>query len=144
MGADIIQKPVLEDYYVCYFDPNCREPPKTFEDYTSAQHISITFGSSRTTEIEKHIRKLEMHRDIFLKVPAFSGIPGFIKGTDLIASLPSLLSRNAMKEFAYCDLPFESPKLTMYMVWHRRYHLDAAHIWLRDRLEAISQEHSKK
>lgn len=142
LGADIIQKPMLTDYYVCYYDPQTRAAPKNLDEYMSAQHITISFGSSRSPEIEKHIREMDLHRDIFLKVPAFSGIPGFMKGTNLIASLPSLLNRNAMKDFAYCDLPFESPKLIMYLVWHRRYHLDAAHIWLRDKLEAISQEHS--
>jgi hypothetical protein len=68
----------------------------------------------------------------------------FLRGSDMLASMPSLLARSVMRDFASARIPLPAragalTKLPMFMVWHQRYQKDPAHLWLRNELVAASQ-----
>jgi DNA-binding transcriptional LysR family regulator len=72
-------------------------------------------------------------------VPGFSGIAPFLHGSQLLATLPGLLQRHALKGFATAPVPVPCPAMPMYMVWHLRHHEDPLHLWLRAELEAVAR-----
>lgn len=130
-ATDIIQRRLLTDQYVCYYDPSCRKAPTTSVEYLSAQHVSVMLSGYRPLPMDKTIDDMGLKRDIFLTLPNFSGVLDFIRGTDLVATLPSLMGVNNMRGLATHSLPFELPEMDIYMLWHERYQATPSHRWLR-------------
>jgi DNA-binding transcriptional LysR family regulator len=76
-------------------------------------------------------------RRFLVRVPGFSGIPPFLRGSRLLATLPGLLANGQLRGFANCPVPVECPSMPMYMIWHMRYRHDPVHVWLRKELEDL-------
>jgi hypothetical protein len=59
--------------------------------------------------------------------------------------MPNLLSGGLMGDFAFAPIPLgrrhsRLAELPMYMAWHRRFHDDPAHVWLRRLLDETAAE----
>jgi DNA-binding transcriptional LysR family regulator len=140
-GIDIVQKRLLQDHYVCYYDPKVRAAPATHAAYLAARHITVVYTDNERLDFDRRLEASGLHRDIAISVPSFSGVPAFLRGSDMLASMPSLLAPHVVRGFASARIPLPSragalAKLPMFMVWHQRYQKDPAHLWLRDQLEA--------
>jgi DNA-binding transcriptional LysR family regulator len=143
-GIDIVQKLLLQDHYVCYYDAGARPPPETQADYLAARHVTVVYADNERLNFDRRLEASGVHRDIAISVPSFSGVPVFLRGFDMLASMPSLLSQSVMRGFASARIPLPSrvgalTKLPMFMVWHQRYQKDPAHLWLRQELVVASQ-----
>ena len=139
-GIDIVQKLLLQDHYVCYYDARVRPPPATRAAYLAARHITVVYTDNERLDFDRRLAASEIRRDIAIAVPSFNGVPVFLKGSNMLASMPSMLGTGLMRDFTSVRIPLTSraraiAELPMYMVWHRRYQKDAAHMWLRDQLE---------
>ena len=104
------------------------------EAFLAAQHVEVVLAGAKHLLVDQRIEEMGLERNIFLTLPNFAGISEFIRGTDLVATLPSLMVGNNMKGLDCHPLPFESPELNMYMLWHKRYHDSPSHRWLRQTL----------
>jgi DNA-binding transcriptional LysR family regulator len=138
-AADLMQKRLFEDRYCVFFDASRREAPRTPDEYVAAGHVSVLYEPRRPLDIDRHLVELGLQRRIVAQVPGFSGIGPFLLGTDLLATLPSLLERNLLRGFATAPVPVACPPMPMYMVWHLRQNIDPLHRWLRGELEAVAQ-----
>lgn len=139
-GSDILQKRLLTDRYVCFFDRRKRRAPDTLEDYLAARHVTVAYEDGRRLEFDEMLEARGLSRVIGVAVPNFGGIAAFLSGTDMLASLPSLMRLGPLGGFASAPLPLTVPELSMYVVWHRRHHDDPAHAWLRAQLEEVATE----
>lgn len=143
-GVDIVQKLLLEDHYACFYDATARSAPTTPARFRAARHITVVYPDNERLDFDRRLEAAGIHRDIAISVPSFSGVPVFLRGSDMMASMPSLLGRSLMRDFASARIPLPAgaatlAKLPMFMVWHQRYHKDPAHLWLRQELLAVSQ-----
>lgn len=141
-GVDIVQKRLLTDHYVTFYDPEMRDAPVTANEYLSARHISVRYGNNRTLEFDDLLENQGIDRNIVLRVPNFTAIAEFLRGSQMIATLPSLLQKHALRDFAIADMPIKTlddgtTDLPVYMCWHQRYQHDPSHRWLRDQLEDV-------
>lgn len=139
-GPDIYQKRLFDDEIVCFFDAAMREAPKTAEEFSATDYLEVRFDDreSAMTMLQQFSKvDLGLPR---VSVPNFSALAAFLRGSTMVTALPQLLSHVNLKGFAYAPLPFECGRLTMYMTWHKRDHLDPAHCWLRERLVAYLDE----
>jgi len=139
-GSDIVQKRLLQDHYVCYYDPRVRSAPATQAQYLAARHITVVYTDNERLDFDRRLEVSGLHRDIAISVPSFSGVGAFLRGSDMLASMPGLLAQEMARGFASARIPLPSraaslTKLPMYMVWHQRYQKDPAHLWLREQLE---------
>ena len=139
-GSDILQKRLLTDRYVCFFDSRERGAPVTLEEYLAARHITVAYEDGRRLEFDELLEARGLWRTLGVAVPNFGGISAFLSGTDLLASLPSLMRLGPLGAFTCAPLPLSAPELSMYMVWHRRHHEDPAHAWVRAQLEEVASE----
>jgi DNA-binding transcriptional LysR family regulator len=139
-GSDILQKRLFTDRYIVFFDANCRAAPTSLEEYCSAEHVTVNYASNQHLEIDRYLEQQGIRRRFGVEVSSFAGIPAFIHDSDRLATLPSLLRHDLLKDLQYCELPLPSPPLPIYMIWHARYQHDPAHIWLRQHLDALTQE----
>ena len=135
-GSDIYHKRLFADDYVIFYDKQARKAPKNLEDYLNSQHISVAYDPPRPLAIDQYLLDAGIKRDFKILVPGFAGIPSFLKGSQLIATLPSLSKTQLLKDFDTCKPPIDCPNMPMYMVWHDKYHSDPVQKWLRDQLQA--------
>ena len=139
-GIDILQKRLLVDKVVCFFDSKSRKAPRTLKDYLSAEHVAVVYEGGRKTLFDQEIERVAGRRQLNVTVPNFSGVAAFLEGSTMLASLPSLMRTGIMRGFGSSPLPCKISALPMYMVWHRRDLEDPASQWLRGELEATAQE----
>ncbi|MDB5641098.1 MAG: transcriptional regulator [Hyphomicrobiales bacterium] len=143
-GADILQKRILQDHYACYYDPAVRDAPRTADDYLTATHVTVVYTDNERLNFDKLLEASGLHRKIAVSVPNFSGVPAFLKGTSMLATMPHLLSGSLMKDFATVPIPLKGKRpagydnLPMYLVWHRRSQNDLAHRYIRNLIEEIA------
>ena len=139
-APDIFQKSLFSGKMMCYYDGEIRSPPDNWEEYCSAEHLTVRFVGGRTSlEVLPSIDKSKIRKPR-VSVPNFNAIPPFIKGTRLIATELSLMQIETLNSLDVAQLPFESETVTIYMVWHERSTNDPAHIWLRQRIQKIAAE----
>lgn len=136
-GGDIVQKRLFEDQYRVFYDPAVRDAPQTETDYLAADHATVVYEPRRSLDLDQHLAARGVQRRFTVMVPAFSALPAFVRGTPLLTTVPSLLSRHTLAGLASCPPPVTCPTMPMYLIWHMRYQQDAAHRWLRAQLEAL-------
>lgn len=145
-GTDILRRRLFEDRYLCFYDQTVRSAPEDAGAYLSARHITVVHADGDRLDFDRKLESRAIDRDIVISVQGFAGVASFLRGSHMLASLPGLLRHNLMREFAHIPVPLDSDSgtdpalLPMYMVWHRRDHLDPAHVWLRDAVVLASQE----
>lgn len=137
-GSDIVQKRLFEDRYRVFYDAAVRAAPAALQDYLAAGHITVVYEPRRTLHLDRTLEARGLHRRFAIMVPGFGALPGFLRGSPLLATAPSLLAQRFMAGFASCEVPTPCPTLPMYLIWHRRHQDDPAHRWLRERIEASS------
>jgi DNA-binding transcriptional LysR family regulator len=138
-AADLMQKRLFEDRYCVYFDAAVRTAPATLAEYLAAGHATVLHEPRRELDIDHHLAEQGLQRRFVVRVPGFSGIGPFLRGTDLLATLPGLLQRHVLQGLATAPVPVACPTMPMYMVWHLRHHEDPLHLWLRAELEAVAR-----
>ena len=141
-GADIFQKRLLADNWACFFDASARAAPATEADYFAARHIGVIYERGEKLALDAALEERGTPRQFAVVVPNFSGVPVFLRGSGWLATLPSLTRLDMMRDFECAPLPFAFPAMPMYLVWHRRHHLDPAHVWLRGLLEGAASAHA--
>ncbi|MEM9306620.1 MAG: LysR family transcriptional regulator [Pseudomonadota bacterium] len=117
---------------VVYYDPTCRPPIQTVEDYARARHAVVNFGGGVKSEIEKAISEIGLKRDVVLVAPTASMLGDLIQGTDIITTMPRRLADHSYRGLSYAELPFAVSKIVYDLVWHRRYENSGRNIWLRE------------
>lgn len=138
-GADILQKRLFADHYRVFYDPAVRDAPATAKDYLAAEHITVVYAPNRPLDLDATLLRQGIERRFAVQVPGFSGLPTFMAGTPLLATVPGLLARHLMRDLASAPVPVPCPEMPMYLIWHQRHQQDLAHQWLRQQLEAIAQ-----
>lgn len=139
-GSDILQKRLFEDRFRVYYDASVRSAPATLADYLAADHITVVYEPRRALHLDRTLEARGLHRRFVVMVPGFSALPAFVRGSPLLATAPSLLRDRFMAGLASGDVPVDCPTLPMYLIWHRRHHEDAAHRWLRERIEGLTRQ----
>ncbi|MDX1457526.1 MAG: LysR family transcriptional regulator [Marinobacter sp.] len=139
-ASDVMQRRILDDQMVVFYDPKQRTPPATLADYLQAHHIAILFGTGERTALEGSLSARGLERKVDVTVSNFSGLPGFLRNSKLLATAPRRMSEHLLKDFAHAPLPFDYKPFTLLMLWHKRHQDDPAHRWLRQQLIAVAEQ----
>jgi DNA-binding transcriptional LysR family regulator len=138
-GADIMQKRLFEDRYRVFFDGERRAGPRSKDEYLAAEHVTVVYQPYRTLDLDETLAAKGVHRRFVAMVPGFAGLPAFLRGSDLLATAPSLLRFGLLKGLATSAPPIPCPILPMFLIWSRRDHEDPAHRWMRAEVEAVAK-----
>lgn len=136
-GSDILQRRLFEDRYRVFYDPRVRSAPRTRADYHQAEHVTVLYEGDRPLEIDQVLAQRGVQRRFVVLVPALSGIGPFLAGTPWLATAPGLMRQQTLSGFADAEPPVPCPRIPMYAIWHRRYHSDEGHLWLRTQLDRV-------
>ena len=137
-GADMVQKRLFADRYRVFYDPAVRSAPASKKDYLASEHITVLYTPNRALDLDAHLRQ-GIERRFAVQVPGFAGLPSFMQGTPLLATVPGLLQHHLMRGLASAKVPVACPEMPMYMIWHLRHQQDPAHQWLRQQMQAVAQ-----
>jgi DNA-binding transcriptional LysR family regulator len=135
-GADIAHERLFEDRYLVFYDTAVRAAPATRAQYVEAEHVGIAYDSGRALDVDRFLAARGVRRRFAVQVSEFSGVAPFLRGTDRLATLPSLTAVNLLRGFARAPVPLPCPPMPMHMIWHRRFDADPMHAWLRRELVA--------
>ena len=143
-GSDILQKRLFEDEYRVFYDPTQRAAPANKAEYLAAEHVTVVYEPRRALDLDQWLAAHGVQRRFRVMVPGFAGLPAFIRGSDLLASVPGLLQAQLLRGLASTAMPVPCPTMPMYMIWHMRHQHEPAHRWLRAELEAVVPEALKR
>ena len=136
-GSDILQKRLFEDQYRVFFDPSMRSAPKTKADYLAAGHVTVVYAPHRALDLDQWLLAKGIQRRFRVLVPGFAGLPPFIRGSELLATVPGFLQSQLFRGLACAKVPVPCPRMPMYLIWHLRHRDNPAHRWLRSQIEAL-------
>jgi DNA-binding transcriptional LysR family regulator len=105
----------------------------TAETFARAPHVAIRTEGRSHEVIDMKMSELGISRRLVVTIPNFLGLLSIIPQTELMAVIPNDLARIFQRQEAIevHPLPFESPRVAVTQVWHRRYDKDEANKWLR-------------
>lgn len=132
-GADLIQRRLFRDSNVCFYDSSSRAAPTDIADYLAARHVTVVYPNRARLTFDSELERQGIARRFAVSVASFSGVAAFLRGTDMLATLPSLLGAGLMREFAAAPAPVRTAAtdLSMSVVWHRRHADDPAMTFVR-------------
>jgi DNA-binding transcriptional LysR family regulator len=135
---DIRHSLLFTDRWCVFHDPGVRTAPATLDDYLAGGHVTVRYDDGRSLDIDRFLAERGHSRRLDVEVPEFSGVAAFLRGTDRLATLPSLTARHLMPGLVASPLPVPCPPLPMAAIWHQRFDDDPQHRWLRGALAAVA------
>ncbi len=118
------------DTLAVFYDPNCRPPVRTTEDFAEARHGVVNFGGQTKSVVERALGEFGLKRKVTLVAPTASMLGDLIRGTDIVATMPSRLAKT-YHGLKHTPPPFVLPSIEYHLVWHRRYEQSGRNMWLR-------------
>lgn len=128
---DIYSAPLFEDEAMCFFDPEMISADEVRCDFSALPHASVRFSLSGTPLEERIFEDHGITRNVKLEVSSFEALPSLMRGTRLIAILPSRLAADLFADFAHIPPPCPFPTSCFNMVWHKATHHSLPHQWFR-------------
>jgi len=124
--------------------------PLTLEKYLLAKHVSLQMMQGRRlptqsatllhASLDRHLTKLGRPRDIRVRTPYFIPISGMVESSDLVATIPSHLSRwLKTPKVRIVPAPEEIPGYTIMQIWHLRNDAVPLHRWIRETLGQVAE-----
>lgn len=131
-----------DDYVVVGWSGNpAMAGPMTQDIYLSLGHVTARFGRARVSAFEDwFMRRQKRQRRIEVAAPSFASIPGFLIGSNRIATMHRRL---AMRVAGYLPLtirevPMEIPPIREAVQWHISSNNDPAIRWMVEALTTFS------
>ena len=133
-ATDIKHKRLFADHYRVFYDPAVRKPPRSRKAYEAAEHITVVHQPKRSLDIDDLLLKQGVQRRFVATLSSFAGVAAFVSGTNRVATLPGLLRLGLLRGLADAPVPFDTPEMPMYAIWHMRHQNEPVHVWLREQL----------
>lgn len=119
-------------------NPHIPKDGLTLSAFTRAPHIAVRIEGRSQEVIEQAMDVLNISRNVVLTIPHFFGLMSLIPRTDMISTVPVALAQAfaGQQGVRVHPLPFDSPRVDVVLVWHRRFQKDPANKWLRELVRA--------
>ncbi|HSB94964.1 MAG TPA: LysR family transcriptional regulator [Spongiibacteraceae bacterium] len=128
---------IIEDNYVCAVRQGHPVLNKKFDldEYLKLSHIHLSRQKERNAHVDQvdHVlHKLGRERSIALWAEHYAMAPHIVESSDLALTIPRAFAEQC--KLSILELPFEMPKLELYLYWHKSTELDPANRWFRETL----------
>jgi DNA-binding transcriptional LysR family regulator len=129
--------------------------PFTLNRYLKAQHVELGWGETLApgglsfagelqTVVARALNPLGKRRDVRVRIPYPLAVGVILEGTDLVATLPSIVARRLTARTRTVVIPapaeFRKYRFTFNQIWHPRNDANPLHKWLRGLILQIGTE----
>ena len=135
------QQRLFEDPYVCMVRA---DHPRIgsrlgMKQYLSEVHLRVALPGSVESVVEQVLAKQGLQRRVALRIPHYLAAPAIIAATDLVVTVPRLLSNVLGRGYDLKTLtpPVSLPRIVVQQFWHERNHYDAGNRWLRNAIATL-------
>jgi len=105
----------------------------TAKKYAAYRHVNASRRGISRTPIDVELEKLSLRRAVALIVPSFQAAILAASNSELIATVPKILTRSAVSlGLRAFQIPVPIMPVTIFQAWHPRYDADPAHRFIRD------------
>lgn len=141
LQAGFYKRRLFRQRYVCLMrtgHPLERSRQFTLRAFAAAQHVAVDSGGTGHGALEQVFRRVDVQRDIRLRVPHFVAVGPVLATSDLIATVPQRLAEVLARPHGlfWRAPPMPIPPVDISAFWHARYHRDPGNRWLRETLFA--------
>jgi DNA-binding transcriptional LysR family regulator len=107
-------------------------------------HIIVGSPSRSSALFESWLGKQRIKRSVALHTPHHLSLPAMVEASDLMATVPLALAVWFARHEAVqiVPLPFTPPTFEVCQHWHRRFHKDERHRWIRRQVSLLFNERS--
>jgi len=122
----IQREKLLSEHYVVAMRPD--HPAAAafdLETWLAFPHILVSGRGDRRTRLDRELARLNRRRRVGLVVPTFQMVPGLLRGSDMIAMLPSRVLTDA-GDLRVFPPPLDVEGFSLHLAWHKRRARDPA------------------
>ncbi|WP_201439398.1 LysR substrate-binding domain-containing protein [Saccharothrix sp. 6-C] len=112
--------------------PLTRVGTVTAARYAAAEHLTVSRRGRLGNALDEALARLGLTRRVVAAAPTEAAAFAFVRGTDLVVTVPESTARSAAADLELLPLPLELPPARVYLLWRQRYDTDRAHLWLRE------------
>ncbi len=122
----------------------------SLEQYLRAKHGMYSTSGSPHSTVDETLARMNLSRDVALRVPRFAALPFLIASTDLVVTIPEDLgvTFSQLIDIKLFPPPIALGQFEIKQYWHERLHAEPAFQWLRSvvRKETLHlvQQHPRK
>jgi DNA-binding transcriptional LysR family regulator len=135
LQAGFFTRRLFHHRYVCMCrkDHPVTSEPLTLERFRAHGHVRVIAATTGHGEVDAHMTRLGIERDIRLEVPHFVAVGHILQRTNLLATVPERFAECCVQPFGLVALPHpvKLPEIDINLFWHAKYHRDSANRWLR-------------
>lgn len=128
------QQKLFDNRHVCMLraDHPAASQALTLQRYLELSH-AVVRPDGREHVFEQFLQQQGVQRHVLLEVSHFMSLLPLIEHSDLIATVPHDLASLCVNygRLAIREVPLQAPTIPVHQFWHRRFHHDPAHQWLR-------------
>jgi DNA-binding transcriptional LysR family regulator len=129
--------------------------PLTLRRYLKCQHLELawseeltsgglSFAGEQQTVVARVLNPLGKRRDVRLRIPYPLAVGVILEGTDLIATVPSIVAIRLVARTRTVTIPappeLRKLRFTFNQIWHPRNEANPLHKWLRGLISQIAKE----
>lgn len=133
----------MHDYAVlaCHTHPRLKRG-LTLEHYLAEGHLVVETGSDEHLRVTGLLPR-GIRRRVEVTVGGLLAVPWLLQGTELLATVPTHLSRStcALFELQAFPLPLEVPAYAIKTYWHPRSNTDPGHRWFRELVYEVLRQY---
>lgn len=143
-SSRIARDHLFEDHFVCasWSGGDTRSVQMDVSTYLGRAHLLVSVDGETTGLVDSTLSQMALSRRIAAIVPHYLAAPPTLEGTDLVATVSSLVMER-FKERHQLRLeppPFELPAIPVSILYLRRHEEDSGLRWLRRQVEQIALE----
>lgn len=109
----------------------------TAEAYCRVGHVGDFRHQPDGGPVQAALQARGLKRDVRVVVSSFGAAIQLAGRSDLVATVPELHTNGVVSNVILFPLPFETPEITVSMIWHPRLDADPAHRWLRQLVRSV-------
>jgi DNA-binding transcriptional LysR family regulator len=132
---NLYQQRLFSHSFICLLRA---DHPQQAERLTLAQFLqmghAVVRAEGRSQEVfEQLLTRKKIVRRVVLTTQHFMSIPFVIASSDLVVTVPRAVGESFARfaDIRLLEPPLEIPPFDLKQHWHRKYHKDGAHAWLR-------------
>ncbi|SUD31457.1 LysR family transcriptional regulator [Pseudomonas fluorescens] len=115
--------------------------PLDLEGYCALQHVLVSNDVAVVNPqgyMDEYLSTLQRRRNVVVTLPQLLLVPGTLRNSDLVCTLPASLLVHFADDLELFELPFIAPQFALNVAWHPRNQYDPGVIWLRDLIHQLA------